>query len=622
MFLFLVALMCRGQDSYIPPKVSTKDVKTLDEAVLQYKAGQTSEALSVIREIIRKNPTWTRPHQELAQLYYTSGEKHSAIEELEASLRIDTNSQCQQLLTLGRIYEEVNAPDSAMTCYRRIEVKCSDPAVLQKAAAARTTLEKKQSLWTETYNIALRPFDEDINTPNQESLGRWTLDGKTMIFTRMLNGQEDIFMATFDSVAGLWAIKDFPFNSAVNEGAHAISPDGHYLIFTSCNRDDGFGSCDLYLSVQKKGKWSTPVNMGPVFNSASWDAQPCFGPDGLSLYYSSSRPGGMGGRDIWYVYQIAAGKWSKPVNAGPLINTPNNEESPFVHFDGQTLYFMRDGKEGLGGYDLYISRRQIDGSWQAPQNMGAPINTGANEGALSLHPNGRLAIITRETEKQGNDLFEFELPQSFRSVPLQALDVTILDALNGMPLRARIELFETDKTDTIRLSQWTDEEGKISSFTRRNVPYGLMVSADGYVMYSTWLESDTGAVRRKEIRLIPLSEAADKIIALQNIFFETGSAILLPTSDPELNKLLWTLRQNPTMIIEIRGHTDATGDDAVNQKLSEARAQAVYDYLVKRGIEPSRLSYVGLGESTPVADNSTPEGRQLNRRTEFKILHN
>lgn len=621
--LCIWAGMATGQDTYVPPKVSPKETKTLQEAILMYKAGQSSQAISIIKDLQTKNPLWTEPHQELSRLYYETGQKQLAIDELEASLKMDTASQLQQLYSLGRIYEEIDQPPKAISCYLRlIALGKNQPLLVEKAVSNLQALENKRPLWEKTYSINLQPLDDDINTPNQEALGRWTLDGQQMIFTRVVNGQEDLFIASWDTTAGLWKIEDFPFNTPLNEGAHAISPDGNYLIFTSCNREGGYGSCDLYLSVRKKEKWSQPVNMGPVFNSTAWDAQPCFGLDGLSLYYSSSRPGGMGGRDIWYVYQIAAGKWSNPINAGPTINTADNEESPFVHFDGQTLYFMRDGKDGLGGYDLYFAKRNINGTWQAPQNMGAPINTGSNEGALSLHPDGHQALITHETPDQRNDLFAFELPKKFQSAPLQALDVTITDQINGQPLRARIELFETNQKDTIRLSQWTDEEGKISAMTQRNVPYGVMASAEGYIMYSSSLAADTVAVRHLDIRMIPLAAAEEKIVVLRNIFFASGSAELLPASDPELNKLVWTLRNQKTMRIEVRGHTDNTGDKATNQQLSEARARAVYDYLLQRGIEPSRLTYAGFGEDAPVADNSTAEGRQMNRRTEFRVLHN
>lgn len=620
---FFLSLQCLGQGGYVTPKVSGKYVKELQNAVLAAQSGNVSAATETIRSIIRQNPDWTEPRQELSRIYFDSGKKQLAIAELEASLAIDTLSQLQQLYTLGRIYEENNNPDKAMACYRAVIQKgIHQQGLVQRAMASFQVLEGKIELWRETYTIELNPLAPEINTPHHEYLGRWTLDGQKMIFTRRLYEQEDIFIAIRDSADSSWKIEDFTFNTEQNEAAHAISPDGKYLVFTSCNRQDGMGGCDLYLSVLKDGFWSLPVNMGSAFNSPSWDSQPCFGLDGMSLFFSSNRPGGRGGSDIWYMYQIALGKWSAPINMGPMINTADNEESPFIHFDGQTLYFMRDGKEGLGGFDLYISRKNIDGSWCKPENMGAPINSGAHEGALSLHPDGKRALITRATEDQRNDLFEFVLPEKFRAAPLQALHVMVRDELTQKPVRARLEVFEIDRNDTIRLSQWADEEGKISVALQRSKSYGLLAEADKYIMYSSHLEADTASIRYLDIRMTPLVEAGDKVIVLQNIFFETGSAELLSTSGPELNKLLSTLRAHADMKIEIRGHTDNVGSDQDNQRLSEDRAMAVYHYLLQRGIEATRLSYIGFGESQPVADNATAAGRKKNRRTEFRIISN
>lgn len=622
LLIFAVCIsLCSAQSSYAPPKISAKAEKELDEAILLSQGGRPEEAIEKIEGLISKNPDWTTPRQQLSRIYYKAGQKQAAIDQLEASLRIDTLSQVRELYSLGRIYEEINLPQKALNCYEAVmKSETEDQSLIQKATTSFEFLNSKKKLWETKENIIFRPFTSDINTPNHESLGRWTLDGQRLVFTRMVYEQEDIFFATFDSTTRAWKIEDFPHNTPQNEGAHAVSPDGKYLIFTSCNRQDGLGSCDLYLSQQQKGKWSEPENMGTAFNSEAWDGHPCFGLDGLSLFFSSGRPGGMGGRDIWYVYQIAAGKWSKPINAGPAINTADDEESPFVHFDGQTLYFMRDGKEGLGGYDLYISRKGIDGKWQDAENLGAPINSGADEGALTLHPDGRRAIITRVTPGAKNDLFEFELPEKYRAEPLQALHVTITDFTSGLPVRARLELFEISKQDTIRLSQWADPEGKLAVVTRQNISYGLMAAADGYMMYSGHLDSDTTAVREIEIKMIPMASAEEKVIVLQNVFFETASSTLLSSSETELNKLLWTLRKNPEMKMEIRGHTDDVGDEQVNQTLSEARAKSVYDYLTGRGIDKARLSYVGFGESIPVVDNATEAGRKQNRRTEFKVI--
>lgn len=611
------------QGSYTPPKISARYEKALEDAILRAKGGQADEAITEIQSIIGKNPTWTKPRQELSKIYYETGKKDAAIEQLELSLAIDTASQLQELFTLGRLYEGANEPEKAIHCYVAvIKNGSNEKTLVDRAIQNKEALEAKSDLWTSEETITFRPFDEDINTPNHESLGRWTMDGQQIVFTRYVNGQEDLFFASFDTSAGLWQINEFAYNSPQHEGACALSPDDNYLIFTSCDLYDSQGGCDLYLSFKHEGNWTKPTNMGPAFNNAAYDGQPSFGLDGLSLYFSSSRPGGFGGRDIWYVYQISAGKWSRPVNAGPAINTPDNEKTPFVHFDGQSIYFMRDGKEGLGGDDIYMSRKDLTGKWQKAFNLGAPINTGGDEGALTLHPDGRRAIITRMTEENKNDLFEFDLPEKFRSNQLQALRATITDQVTQKPVYARLEIFEISQNDTIRMSQWADQAGKISAMTQKNTHYGLLVESEGYLMYSASLEPDTSEVRNVDIQLIPLAGAENKVIVLQNIFFESGSSKLLSTSDTELNKLVWSLRNNKTMHIEISGHTDNVGDTVANQKLSEERAKSVYEYLIARGVASERLSFKGFGETKPIADNHTDAGRQANRRTEFRVIAN
>jgi outer membrane protein OmpA-like peptidoglycan-associated protein len=320
--------------------------------------------------------------------------------------------------------------------------------------------------------------------------------------------------------------------------------------------------------------------------------------------------------------QVSPDQWSQPINAGPNINTPDNEESPFVHFDGKAIYFMRDGKNGLGGYDIYMSRKGLDGKWQPAENLGAPINTGNDEGALSVHPGGRTAIITQVTRENKNDLFEIELPEQFRALPQQALVVHIKDRMTGEPVRANLEIFLSEGNPLTRFSQWADDNGKVTTSLQRDLGFGIIANAPGYLMHSSHMEPDSSASRTITIEMVPVAKATNASIVLRNVFFETGSASIKPASETELNKLFQTLRMNPNMHIEIRGHTDDVGDDASNLELSHSRARAVYEWLVLKGIESTRLSYKGFGETQPVATNNTPEGRQLNRRTEFTVISN
>jgi outer membrane protein OmpA-like peptidoglycan-associated protein len=360
--------------------------------------------------------------------------------------------------------------------------------------------------------------------------------------------------------------------------------------------------------------------MGPGFNTIAWDGQPCFGLDGGTIYFSSSRDGTFGGRDIWYMYQISGDSWSKPISAGPGINTNYNEGSPFVSFDGNTMYFMRDSPEGLGESDLYISHKGLDGKWMTAENMGPPINTMKSEGALAVHPNGKKALLTRLTEDQKYDLFEFDLPDEFKTPPQQALHVSFKDKISGLPLKGQLEIFEAQGNPETRLSQWSTDEGYIITTLQRNTPYGIIGNTPGYLMYSANLEPDSSASRSIEINMIPMDKVEHESVVLENIFFESGSSKLLPASEPELEKLLYTLKANLSMIIEIRGHTDNVGDDAANQRLSQDRAKAVFIWITNKGIAGTRISYKGFGETQPIASNDTEAGRKQNRRTEFYIV--
>jgi outer membrane protein OmpA-like peptidoglycan-associated protein len=610
-----------GQGTYCPPNIPAKAIKDLDDAIMVAESGKTDIAVAKIQQLIAKYPTWTLPPQKLSRIYYRAGRKSDALKTLEASIAIDTNSQIQQLYTMGRLYEETGEFNKAKSVYQTVLKKINPQDELAKQVNKNLDgLEEQIRLSKQDYAISVKPMVPGVNTKYEEALGRWMIDGRSLIFTRLLNNQEDLFLAKFDSLDHLLKVEELSFNTAYSEGGHTISPDGKFLVFTSCLRPDGLGSCDLYLSVLTPEGWTEPANMGPKFNGPSWDSQPCFGLDGMSIYFASTRPGGFGGSDIWMVRQLPSGDWSNPVNAGSVINTANNESSPFIHFDGRTMYFMRDGKGGLGGFDLYLSHLGIDGKWKTPENMGSPINSRADEGALALHPDGVRAVITRSTPGQGNDLFEFLLPDQFKSVPVQVMYANVKSIETNQPVKARLEIFDANGKDTIRTSQAADENGNITLTLDRNKSYGLIAAAIGYIMYSSSLPPDDKAIRYLDIKMTPLAVAENKTIVLQNIFFDFGSATLLPSSDPELHRLYLTMKENKTMNIEIRGHTDNVGSDESNQQLSENRAKAVYNYLIEKGIEKDRISYKGFGETQPVATNETEAGRSQNRRTEFFIL--
>ncbi len=484
-----------------------------------------------------------------------------------------------------------------------------------------------------------RPLSSAINTPTaDETLPVPTADGDLLIYTRRINRQEDLYFSRKEN--GSWQAGQpiEGINTPMNEGAQSISADGQTIVFTACNRRGDFGSCDLYISENINGRWTPPRNMGPTINSPSWESQPGLSSNGRLLFFASDRAGGLGGRDIWYSSRQQNGQWSDPLNLGPPINTSGNDQAPFIHPDGISLYFMSDGHPGMGGSDLFLARKNKQGQWQEPQNLGYPINTDANEGAISISLDGKQAYFTSDQLEEGrtnNDLYTFELPASIRPEPVTYVKALVTDKISGAPLSAEVLVTELD-SGRLFANTYTDSKGSFLICLPSGTDYALSVEKKGYAFYSENFALKEGLKKEDpfliEVALMPIPETpsdpdeqapaieSDPIV-LKNVFFETGSAQLLESSRQELDRLFQLLQEYPRMRIQINGHTDNVGSEADNQQLSEDRAKAVHDYLIEKGIPERRLAYKGFGESRPVASNDDPQGRSQNRRTEFVILN-
>ncbi len=484
-----------------------------------------------------------------------------------------------------------------------------------------------------------RSISDSINTPGREYLPAFTADGKYMIYTANRDRQEDFYYSRQDE-SGNWQPGKpmIGINTPLNEGAISISDDGQYIVFTACNRPDGAGLCDLYSSEYRDSKWSAPRSLGPAINGRASERQPTLSADAKTLYFSSTRSGGLGGYDIWKSTRQRDGSWSEPVNLGEPINTADNEESPFLHADGQTLYFMSDGHPGLGGYDLFLSRRE-DNTWSEPINLGYPINTPADEGALTVSLDGHTAYYsTNENTGDGMeatpltreniDIYEFALYPAARPRPVTYLRAIVKEAGTNRPLAQVVADISNAETNEYIGEKKTLEDGSFLIVLPAGQNYSLRVSEEGYLFYSDFfaLRDSNTLLHPFEliISLQPIPTQASTTdsepVVLRNVFFATGQATLKANSQAELNELATLLKDNPTLRIRLNGHTDNVGQPADNQRLGEARAKAVYTYLIEQGIASARLEYAGFGETKPVADNATAAGRALNRRTEFQVL--
>ena len=477
-------------------------------------------------------------------------------------------------------------------------------------------------------NYIFKPenLGDSINTTNLEYFPSLTIDGKKMIFTKRIKDNEDFYESDLDNNSK-WG-KAFPLpgninSTTFNEGAQNISQDGKWLLFTGCNFPEGLGSCDLYISYLTKKGWSEPENLGPNVNSEFWESTPSLSPDKRDLYFSSNVPGGFGGKDIWVCHRDENGKWGEPLNLGSEINTAGDESTPFIHADNQTLYFNSNGHPGYSEKpDIFVTRKLPNGKWSKPENLGYPINTIDDEGSLIVASDGKTAYYSsdRSDTKGGLDIYTFELRQDIR--PLKTLWVKgqVYDKKTKEGLPSSVELTDINTRQLVSKLQ-TDEDGNYLVTLPVGKDYAFNVNRKGYLFYSENYNISATAndsIFHADIPLQPIE--ANAHIVLKNVFFDTKKTELKPESITELDNVVKLMNENPKIKILISGYTDNVGKPTDNLLLSKGRAVAVVNYLLGKGIKNERLSFKGMGETNPVANNKTEEGRSLNRKTELSIV--
>lgn len=464
-----------------------------------------------------------------------------------------------------------------------------------------------------------------INSANRDYFPALTADGQTIIFSRVVENNEDFYTSTKKN--NQWQ-QAKPLSANINtpnynEGAQSISPDGKYLFFTGCNRPDGLGRCDIYVSRKEGVAWGKAINLGKSINSEYWESQPSISPDGSTLYFVSNRPGGIGSYDIWKSILTDEGQWTDPINLGPSINTPYDENTPFMHADGRTLYFASNGWPGFGDKDIFWSRLEDGGNFSKPINLGYPINTYNEEVGLIVTADGSEGLFSSNIKDGGFgdlDIYHFKLPESLKPLPVTYVKGIVRDKETNELLEANVLVIDLKSNNPVFNDYTSKQTGDFIAVMPMGSEYSFNVDAPGYLFNSQHFEllkNQSNTPMEVEILLEKIKVGSN--VTLQNIFFETNKFELLPSSVVELNILVDLLKENENVAIEIEGHTDNVGEDKLNQKLSENRAKSVYDFLVKNDIDKRRLSYEGYGKTKPKADNNTEEGRRKNRRTEFIV---
>lgn len=418
-------------------------------------------------------------------------------------------------------------------------------------------------------------------------------------------------------------IMDKPFNDRFNNGAAAITADNKHMYFVVCD-NNMVEYCDLWYSELKNGKWTALVNMGNTVNSNVWDSQPTISYDGKTLIFSSMRAGGEGGADLWISTKNENGIWSMPVNLGKNINTSEHELTPFIHSDSHTLYFASKGHKGMGGYDLYFSKKDSTGNWMKPRNMGYPINTEFDENSFFVSLDGKTGYYAtdRLNGPGGLDIYSFDLYPEARPEEVLFIEGTVRSEDNK-PIGGNVEIVDmvTNEVTTVDIDS-TDGTYVVIVSTNNDVL--LTVNADttdkavGFV--STVISQDD--VKKGEPTKVDIETKEINVgeeYRLNDINFASNSSELNDKTKFIIKEFCRYLKKNSKINISINGHTDDIGDDNANLILSASRAKAVYEYLIIMGISANRMVHQGFGEKVPIASNISEFGRAKNRRTEFVI---
>ena len=625
---FFICSFCYSQN-YNPDKVNAKALDTYDQAIVLLKDGMIKEAIPVLQECILLDSNFVdailslgasygqlKRYQESVLLYERAKLKDSLyfqVYQLPYAINLAGLGNFQKAL------EQINA----FLSIPKISDRSINAAKYRKKCFEFAIDYQKKHPNQDLYHFNPVNLGDSVNSIYAEYYPSVTVSDNILVFTRAGIHMREDFMESNMSKKGFSFAKPIAgdINIEPKKGAITSSQDGEWILFAGQFSGQGFGNYDIYKSVYTPKGWSEPENLGANINTEFWESSPSLSPDNRVLFFSSNRPGGYGGKDLYVSYRTAEGKWSPAKNMGPEINTKGDELAPFIHPDNQTLYYTSDGLPGYGGSDIYVLRKKSDGDWGIPENIGYPINTIENEGSLAVSADGLTAYYASDrADSRGDlDLYQFEMRPDIR--PFRTLFVKgfVTDKQTGKGLPSSVELYDNENNKALMKVQ-TDEKGEYFITLPTGRDYTFTVNRKGYLFYSEQYvlsKKEADSTYQKNITLQAVTLNANFVF--NNILFKNNSYELPSAALIELNKLLQVLNENPSIKLEISGHTDNVGKQEDNLLLSTNRAKAIVTYLNSNGIDNKRLSYKGYGASKPIADNNKEEGRSKNRRTEFTI---
>jgi outer membrane protein OmpA-like peptidoglycan-associated protein len=426
---------------------------------------------------------------------------------------------------------------------------------------------------------------------------------------------EDLFFSIREY--GIWmdaqAFKTI--NTSYNEGSACLSKDGRFLYFARCNSPDSHGSCDLFVAEQEAEKsWGNVHNLGATINSSAWDSHPSLSHSGDTLFFTSDRLDGFGLADIYYSVKDSEGNWQKAKNMGPIVNSRNNDVSPFFHHTFNVLYFSSNGHPlNFGAFDIYKSYLQGN-TWGEPKNIGPLVNGAGSEYYFTIDSKSHELYYARSEDDPANlDLHSFPVPMEAQPEAITQLKGSLKDKHTGNPMKGIVSIIDLDHgVEVAPVFLRPDGSFDFSLINKRN--YLLIIQGDDYFRIEEifYLEGD--------MEINKETEPIESKIAFRSLEFESGKSDILESMHQDLGKLGNFMLDHPDLKLTISGHTDSEGKADANLRLSQARADAIKAYLIyEYRVEAARISATGYGGTKPIVKEQTDEDRRLNRRVEFEI---
>lgn len=609
------------------------------KAINDMNRGDFQAAIEKLKLIVDERPRYTDAWYHLGLSFNYSKKWEEAVYSFGKlkSINPDYNAQlyyeaCRALIQLDNLNDAANA---ARMYLQKLEETPTNMSDRHRGYYRQIYAEESPEIRQQEPTMRNPVLVSSINSPYGDYTPQVSPTGNRLYFTSVRKGGfdnasdqataddygEDLYFSKLEN--NMWSPPELlpePLNSIGDDFGSAFTGDGQTMVYVRCGSEESIGNCDLYITQLIGTEWIEPVNMGNVVNSTNWDSQPTISTDGNRIIFTSARDGGYGGSDIYMVEKNHLGKWGIPQNLGGTVNTPFNENSPYLAPDGKTLYYASNGHPGFGGMDIFYTIFE-NGKWSKPINLGAPLNSGGDDTNFSISATGMGYFSSSRKDGKDYEIYEIELPDYLKPKPTVVVQGIVSNSKTQDPLGAVVLIEDINSGELISVNKSNSSSGEYLVVLPAGRDYSLSVSSKGFFFYSESFElpADTSYQEiSMNIELEPI-EKGTKVV-LNNIFFESGRAELKPISYVELNKAVDLLEDNESMVIEIGGHTDNVGSDQLNLKLSQQRAEAVRNYMILAGIDESRVRARGYGETQPIADNSTEEGRAKNRRTEFEIV--